>query len=102
MKIAIRTEALLETIEHRLAEISERQHALAVERTLLLEQLPPLRLGVVAANIAVMQLKARGISLRGLTPRRGLDRQTTGRILQVVRTPRAQVVPLSLAHPEPA
>jgi hypothetical protein len=102
MKIAIRTEALLETIEHRLAEISERQHALAVERTLLLEQLTPLRLGGTAPNIAVMQLKARGITLRGLTPRRALDRQGTGRILRAVRAPRASVVPLPIARPEPA
>jgi hypothetical protein len=102
MTSAIKTEALLETIERRLADISERQHALAVERTLLLEQLTPLRLGVVAPNIAVMELRARGITLRDLTPRRALDRQPPGRILRAMRAPRAPVVALPPAHPEPA
>jgi len=44
----IETKALLGIIERRLTDISEQQHALAVEKTRLLEQLTPLRLGIVA------------------------------------------------------
>jgi hypothetical protein len=38
-----------------------------VEKARLLEQLTPLRLGVVAPDTAVVQLKATGVTLRGLT-----------------------------------
>ena len=44
----IETKALLGIIERRLTDISEQQHALAVEKARLLEQLTPLRLGIVA------------------------------------------------------
>jgi hypothetical protein len=53
-------EALLGAIERRLTEISERQHALAVENARLLEQITPLRLGVVVPEASVVQLRARG------------------------------------------
>jgi hypothetical protein len=46
--MTIETKALLGIIERRLTDISEQQHALAVEQTRLLEQLTPLRLGIVA------------------------------------------------------
>jgi hypothetical protein len=46
--MTIETKALLGIIERRLTDISEQQHALAVEKTRLLEQLTPLRLGIVA------------------------------------------------------
>jgi hypothetical protein len=62
-----RTQALLGAIERRLTTISEQQHGLAVEKARLLEALTPLRLGVVAPDTAVAQLKAKGVRLRGLT-----------------------------------
>ena len=43
-----KTKALLGAIERRLTDISAQQHALAVEKARLLEQLTPLRLGIVA------------------------------------------------------
>src|SRR6185436_12171913 len=61
-----KTEALLGAIERRLSEISERQHALAVEKAWLVEQTTPLRLGVTSPDLALAQLKAKGITLRGL------------------------------------
>lgn len=67
MTTEAKTKALLGAIERRLTHISEQQHALAVEKARLLEQLTPLRLGVVAPDTAVVQLKAKGITLRGLT-----------------------------------
>ena len=45
MTTPIQADALLEAIERRLSEISERQHALAVQKSHLVEQLTPLRLG---------------------------------------------------------
>ena len=42
MKTQRRTDVVLEAIEQRLSDISERQHALAWERSYLLEQITPL------------------------------------------------------------
>lgn len=41
-----------------------------MEKARLLEQLTPSRLGIVAPDTAVAQLKAKGITLRGLTAAR--------------------------------
>jgi hypothetical protein len=62
-----KTRALLGVIERRITDISAQQHALAVEKARLLEHLTPLRLGIVAPDTAVAQLKAKGVTLRGLT-----------------------------------
>lgn len=67
MTTEVKTKALLAAIERRLTDISEQQHALAVQKVHLLEQLTPLRLGVVAPDLALVQLKAKGVTLRGLT-----------------------------------
>src|SRR5262245_58565013 len=67
MTTEAKTQALLGALERRLTTISEQQHGLAVEKARLLEQLTPLRLGVVASDTAVVQLKARRVKLRGLT-----------------------------------
>ena len=66
MTVNAKTETLLEAIEGRLAEISERQHALAAEKAQLQAQITPLRLGAVSPDVAVAHLKGKGISLRGL------------------------------------
>jgi hypothetical protein len=68
MKSQIRTDALLEAMERRLGEISERQHALATEKNYLLEQITPLRLGVASPDVALLQLRSKGVALRGLAP----------------------------------
>jgi hypothetical protein len=68
MKSQIRTDVLLEAIERRLGEISERQHALATEKNHLLEQITPLRLGVASPDVALLQLRSKGVALRGLAP----------------------------------
>jgi hypothetical protein len=60
MTIDAKTTALLGAIERRLTDISEQQHALAVEKARLLEQLTPLRMGILAPDTAVVQLKAKG------------------------------------------
>jgi hypothetical protein len=65
MTIEAKTKALLDAIERRLTDISEQQHALAVEKARLLEQLTPLRLGVMAPDTAVVQLKGQGGYLPG-------------------------------------
>jgi len=88
------TKALLAAIELRLSDISTRQHALAVEKTRLLEQLTPLRLGVVAPDMAMVQLKAQGITLRGLTPLRATAGRPRRVILKAV-APLRPVVPLA-------
>jgi hypothetical protein len=85
------TNALLGAIERRLIKISEQQHALAVEKARLLEQLTPLRLGVVAPNTALVQLKAKGVTLRGLTAARSAARRPRPAILQAVASIRPAV-----------
>jgi hypothetical protein len=67
MTTEAKTTAFLGAIERRLTDISKQQHALAVEKARLLEQLTPLRLGVLAPDTAVVQLSAKGITFRGLT-----------------------------------
>jgi hypothetical protein len=84
MKTQIQTDALLEAIERRLGEISERQHALAVEKSHLLEQLTPLRLGVASPDVAVIQLRAKGITLRGVFPAPSASRRPRPIVLRAV------------------
>ena len=90
MTTQIQTDALLEAIERRLSEISERQHALAVQKNHLVEQLTPLRLGVASPDAALAQLRSKGIALRGLG-RRGVRESpspTGGPGAVVTRRPR--------------
>ena len=91
MTIQTETKALLGTIERRLTDISEQQHALAVEKARLLEQLTPLRLGIVASDTVVVQLKAKGITLRGLTVARPAARRPRHAVLKVVDSIRPAV-----------
>jgi hypothetical protein len=91
MTTEAKTTALLSAIERRLTDISEQQHALAVEKARLQEQLTPLRLGVVAPDTAVVQLKAKGIALRGLTPARSAARRRRPAMLNAVASIRAAV-----------
>ena len=72
-----------------------QQHALAVEKARLLEQLTPLRLGVVAPNTALVQLKAKGVTLRGLTTTRSAARRPRPAILHAVASIRPAAVPLA-------
>jgi hypothetical protein len=67
MKMTISAKRLLRALELRVAEISAQQHALALERTRLQEQLTPLRLGVLAPETALVHLRGYGITLRGLS-----------------------------------
>jgi hypothetical protein len=91
MTAEAKTEGLIEAIEGRLTDISEQQHALAVEKARLLEQLTPLRLGVVAPDTAVVQLKAKGITLRGLTAAWSAARRPRPAILKAVPSIRPAV-----------
>ena len=91
MTTEAKTTALLSAIERRLTEISEQQHALAVEKARLLEQLTPLRLGVVAPDMAVVQLKAKGVTLRGLTATWSTARRPRPAILKAVTSIRPAV-----------
>ena len=94
MLIEARTEALLDAIERRLATISERQHALAVEKAHLLDQMTPLRLGVLAPDIASLLLKAKGIRLRQLAAPSAPDRPSGPVLRPVARTrPRIRALP---------
>jgi len=102
MAMPSKTEALLEAIEHRLAEISTRQHALAVERARLVEHVTPLRLGVVSPELALAQLRAHGIALRGATAAWVAVRASRGVVLESVIRPRAKVTPLPAARSETA
>jgi len=93
METPTKTEVLLEVIERRLAEISERQHALAVERARLAEQLTPLRLGVTSPDLAVALLRAKGVALRRLAPS-AVDRIPPEVVLRAVVSPHPKVTPL--------
>jgi hypothetical protein len=84
MMARIPVDALLETIERRLDEISERQHALAVEKAYLLEQRTPLRLGVASPDAALVQLRSRGIILRGWTSALPRNRRARPMVLRAV------------------
>jgi hypothetical protein len=91
MTIEAKTKALLGVIERRLTDISEQQHALAVEKARLVEQLTPLRLGIVAPDTAVVQLKAKGVTLRGLTAAWSVARRPRPAILKTVASIRPTV-----------
>ena len=91
MTTEAKTKALLGAIESRLADISKQQHALAVEKTRLLEQLTPLRLGVLAPDTAVVQLRAKGITFRGLTAAWSAARRPQRQILKAVASIRPAV-----------
>jgi hypothetical protein len=91
MKTQIQTDALLEAIERRLGEISERQHALALEKNYLLEHITPLRLGVASPEVAVVQLRSKGIELRGLAPAPAGTRRARPVILRAVVSRPARV-----------
>jgi hypothetical protein len=84
METQTKTEALLEVIERRLAEISERQHALAVEKARLVEQMTPLRLGATSPALALAQLRSKGIALRGVTAAWAVDRPPQEVVLRAV------------------
>ena len=92
--IDTKTDVLLDAIERRLAAISERQHALAVEKAHLLDQITPLRLGVVAPALAVTLLKAKGITLKGLGVAQSADRPAPAVLRSVSRgRPRIRALP---------
>jgi hypothetical protein len=97
-----KTEALLEAIERRLSEISDRQHALAVEKAWLVEQTTPLRLGVIAPDLALAQLKSKGITLRGLAAAWAVDRRSQEVVLRALPSNRSNVTPLPAARSETA
>ena len=69
MKVTVTVENLLLAIERRLAEISEQQHRLAVERVRLQAQTTPLRLGVISPEAVLAYLKIDGVTLTGFTVR---------------------------------
>ena len=72
------TDALVTAIQRPLTDISEQQHALAVEKVRLLEQLTPLRLGILAPDLAVAQLKAKGVSTGWPMPGPGAGCDSSG------------------------
>jgi hypothetical protein len=90
------TDALVTAIQRRLTDISEQQHALAVEKARLVEQLTPLRLGILAPDTAVAQLKSKGVKLRGLSPARSTDLRPRPSALKAVTSTRPAVVPIPL------
>jgi hypothetical protein len=102
MDVQGKTEALLEAIERRLSDISERQHALAVEKAWLVEQTTPLRLGVMSPDLALAQLRARGITLRGLAAAWAVDRRPQEVVLRAIPPQRSNVTPLPAARSETA
>jgi hypothetical protein len=102
MQARTKTEVLLETIERRLTEISEHQHALAAEKARLIDQITPLRLGIASPEVALAQLRSRGIVLRGLAAAWSADRPAQGVVLSAVVPPRANVVALPTARSETA
>jgi hypothetical protein len=85
MSANAKAETLLEVIAGRLAEISERQHALAAEKTQLQEQITPLRLGVVSPDVTVAHLREKGITLRSLTTAWHASRRPRGVVVRAVR-----------------
>jgi hypothetical protein len=97
-----RTEALLEVIESRLNEISERQHSLAVERARLNEQITPLRLGIVSPEAALALLKSKGIALRLPAAPSADRRRPRAVVLKAVVSPRMKLAALPPTHSETA
>jgi hypothetical protein len=102
MQAHTRTEALLGAIERRLAEISERQHALALEKTRLTEHITPLRLGIASPDATLAELRAKGITLRGVTAAPSANRRPPGVVLRAVVPSRKKVTPLPTSHSETA
>jgi hypothetical protein len=103
MQASTRTEILLETIERRLAEISERQHALAVERARLIDQITPLRLGITSPEVALAQLRSRGIVLRGVAAAWSADHPAESGVLRAIAPPpRGRVMTLPTGRSETA
>jgi hypothetical protein len=96
-----KAEALLEAIERRLAEISDRQHALAAEKARLAELITPLRLGIASPDATLAELKAKGIALR-LTATSAADRRPPGIVLRALVSRRSKVTPLPTSHSETA
>jgi hypothetical protein len=94
METPTKTEALLEVMERRLAEISERQHALAVEKACLVEQMTPLRLGATPPALALAQLRSKGIALRGVGAAWAVDRPPQEVVLRAVVSQHPKVRPL--------
>ena len=92
MKTSVTAKGLVRTIERRLAEISDQQHALALERTRLLEHVTPLRLGVLAPDTALVLLRSGGITLRGVGVGRAARRRPRDITLRAV--PRTAVASL--------
>ncbi|HZS32467.1 MAG TPA: hypothetical protein VFC42_03720 [Methylomirabilota bacterium] len=66
MPISVTAQQLLSAIERRLAEISQIQHALAVERAHLQQHTGPLRLGVLSPEAVLVHLTAHGVRLAGI------------------------------------
>jgi hypothetical protein len=97
-----KTDALLEAIERRLSEISESQHALAVQKAWLVEQATPLRLGVISPDLALAQLRAKGITLRGLSAAWAVDRRPREVVLRAIPPQRSNITPLPTARSETA
>jgi hypothetical protein len=103
MTLNAKVQALVEFMEGRLAEISEHQHALAAEKTQLQEQITPLRLGIVSPNLALAQLKEKGIVFRGFTVTLPAGRRPRGVILKAVRMPRPMAaIPFDCSESESA
>jgi hypothetical protein len=99
MTTDVKTDLLVIAIERRLTYISDQQHALAVEKARLLEQLTPLRLGILPPDTAVAQLKAKGVTLRRLPSAPSADRRPRPATLKAVASIRLALVPLTLAGP---
>jgi len=102
MRIPTKIDTLLEVIERRLAEISERQHALAVERARLVEQRTLLRLGVASPDLARAQLRSKGIVLRRAAGARTSYRRTSETLLKSVVKLRKSVTMRAAARSETA
>jgi hypothetical protein len=102
MDTQAKTDSLLEAIERRLSEISQRQHALAVEKAWLVEQTTPLRLGGTSPDLVLAQLRSRGITLRGVAAAWALDRRPQEVVLRSIPAPRSNVTSLPSARSETA
>ena len=94
------TGALVTAIQRRLTDISDQQHALAVEKARLVEQLTPLRMGILPPDTAVAQLKAKGVKLRGLPPAPSADRRPRPAALKAVASIRPASVLVVLPDPQ--
>jgi hypothetical protein len=97
MKPSITAKGLIKAIERRLTAISEQQHALAVERTRLLEHATPLRLGVVAPETALVLLRDIGITLPGVRTGRPPRRRAHEPVLRAVPKSAVAVLPVDSA-----